>query len=352
MTALSVVASTEAEVNAPLQEYVEANPVSVLLDDNLRARFFAEIEAKLGEFQPDLSTDKGRKTVGSFARQYVTTKTAIDAAGKKMNEEARARIDAVDAVRREVRERLDDMRDRARAPLTKWEEKEKERKEKIAAVLDLLSTAPVVLATDTSETIAARLAQVEAVPDEEVYAKGKDTALTALRAAHERILQDEADRAELSRLRVEKEKRDREEAERLAAEKQAADERAAAERRAAEEAARKERAEQEAKEREEAAALRAAAEAEARAKAAAQAEIDRLAAQKAALEKAEAERIAEERRKAAEEEKRQSSIRHRSAVMKAAKEGLMKQCGLTEDTAKAIVTAITQGLIPNVTVNF
>lgn len=57
-------------------------------------------------------------------------------------------------------------------------------------------------------------------------------------------------------------------------------------------------------------------------------------------------------RKAAEEEKRQSNIRHRSAVMKAAKEGLMKQCWLDEAAAKAIVTAITQGLIPNVTVNF
>lgn len=95
-----------------------------------------------------------------------------------------------------------------------------------------------------------------------------------------------------------------------------------------------------------------ATEAEAKAKAEAQAEIDRLAAEKAALERAEAARRAEEARKAAEEERRQKNARHRSKVMREAKEALMKHLHMDDGTARDIVTAITQGLIPNVTINF
>lgn len=328
--------------DGPLAPFVEANPVSVLINDGLRARFFAEIEAKLGEFQPDLSTEKGRKAIASFARQYVSTKTAIDAAGKDMNETARAQIAAVDAVRREVREKLDGMRDRARQPLTEWEDAEEKRLEEVKRIMALLKSAPVITSTDTAATVAARIAVVEAIQtDDETLAGMKTTALEALRAGHARIVQDEADRAELAKLRAEREARDRADAKRLAAEQRAKD--------AAEHAA---RAEREAKEREEAAANRAAAEAEAKARREAQAEIDRLAAEARALKEAEELRQAEEKRKTDEDERRQKNIRHREAVISKARNTLAKALNIDEETAARIIAAISQGLIPNVTINF
>lgn len=341
MNATVVALKDETVIPAPLAPYVEANPVSVLLNDDLRARFLAEIEQTVADFVPDLTTTAGRKEIASLARKVASTKVAIDEAGKALNETARAQIAAVDKVRREAREKLDALRDRARAPLDEWEAQEEMRREQIALVLDLLRTAPIILASDTSETIAERLANVEQAPDEAVYAKGKAAAIEALTAAHARMLQDDADRAELARLRAEREERERADAERLAAES-----------RAAEQAARKEREEKAVKEREEAAARRAAAEAEAKAKAEAQAEIDRIAAENAALERAEADRRAEEARKAAEEEKRQKNARHRARIMRETKEGLMKQLKFDEGTARDVVTAITQGLIPNTTINF
>jgi colicin import membrane protein len=68
--------------------------------------------------------------------------------------------------------------------------------------------------------------------------------------------------------------------------------------------------------------------------------------------RAEADRIAEEKRKADEEAKRQKDRAHRTTVMKAAKEALMLNCELGEGPARDIVTVISNGLIPNVTVNF
>jgi colicin import membrane protein len=46
----------------------------------------------------DVTTEKGRKAIASMAYKVARTKTAIDEAGKKLNEEARARINAVDEI--------------------------------------------------------------------------------------------------------------------------------------------------------------------------------------------------------------------------------------------------------------
>jgi colicin import membrane protein len=55
------------------------------------------------------------------------SKTAIDDAGKKLNEEARAKINAVDAQRRKIREELDALAEEVRKPLTEWEKAEDQR---------------------------------------------------------------------------------------------------------------------------------------------------------------------------------------------------------------------------------
>src|SRR5690606_11791300 len=106
---------------------VNQTPAIVLTDKKSRDEFYAHVQAEVDAFEPDLSTDKGRKAIASLAYKIARTKTAIDDAGKKLNEEARAKINAVDAERRAVREHFDALSAKVRQPLTEWEEGEKKR---------------------------------------------------------------------------------------------------------------------------------------------------------------------------------------------------------------------------------
>lgn len=363
---------------------VEQTPVVVLTDKAQRESFYEHIQREVDAFEPDLTTEKGRKAIASLAYKIARTKTAIDDAGKKLNEDARARINAVDAERRAVKEKLTALAVEVRRPLTEWEEFEKERITDCRAVIDGIKAAAVVTIEDTAATVRARGAEVwntaidaDRFGDMAAEANAaKEMAVATLKSALARLTKEEADRVELDRLRAEaaeREERDRAEREareaeeRAAAEAKAAEERRIADERAAEErrvaaekaeAARIERAKQEAA----AAAERAAKEEQAKrdrehaeqiaaerrraeeAEAKAQAERDRIAAD-------EAERQAEAKRLADEQAARDADQKHRSAVMKAAKEAIMT-CGVDEEAAKKIVLLIRSGEVPNVALRF
>lgn len=341
---------------------VEATPVIVLTDEAKFNQFYEAMREECDRLDPDLSTVKGRKAIASLAFKVARTKTAIDDAGKKLNEEARARINAVDEARRKIRQQLDDLRDEVRKPLTDWETAEEAREELAKAQLAQLREFYRVDITDSAADVEQRIAEVEAiVVDPDVHGDAiiianniKQSTLQTLRDAHARLVREEADRAELERLRAEQAKREaedqaRREAEeaeqrRIAAEK-AEKERLEQLQRDAEEKARKE-AEDAAAERERqheealAAERRRAEEAEA----AAQAERDRAAAEERA-------RQAEAERAAAEARAREADRAHRSKVMTDAKVAIMT-CGASEDIAKAIVLAIVAGKIPHVSIRF
>lgn len=270
------------------------------------------IEAEVRSHAPDVTTAKGRKAIASLAYKVAQSKTALDEAGKALNEAARQQINAVDAERRKVRDRLDALRDEARAPLTAWEKAEEERVQRIKDRLEKVRTAHTMLPEGaTAEQIAALLARVEAMAIDDTWAefvadaaRYKDQAVATLRNMQAEATRREAQEAELARLRAEAEARA--EADRKRAEAEAAEAaRVAAEKAEAERQARIEQEKQEA-------AARAAAEAEARAKA----EADRLvaeakaAADRAAQEAAEREaallrRIEEDRQR--EEKARQEA---------------------------------------------
>jgi len=330
----------------------------------------ARIEQQVRAHVPDLTTKKGRDAIKSLAYTVARSKTALDDAGKALNEEARAQIAVVDAARRRIRDKLDALRDEARKPLDDWEAAEETRIDALKARLDRLTNA--VPAEDTSATIKALIARVEQTAIDDSWAeylphagKAKDATLNRLRAQLVATEQREAEQAELARLRAEAEARA--EADRIKAEQEAAEaarnaaEKAEAERaaqierdkqeaaqRAAQEAEDRARAEaakaqREAEERE-AALKRAADEAEARhqrelakskadAEAAAQAERNRIAAQRKADEEA--------------QRKREESTRIRNRV----KRDII--AALTEmPSNEAIADALIAGSIPNCTVRF
>ena len=346
---------------------VSANPVIVLTDAKTYSEFYARMKAETDAHVPDLTTAKGRGEIAALAYKVTRTKTAIDAAGKKLNEEARAKINAVDEQRRKIREELDALAATVRKPLTEWEAKEEERTKAAANIFARLDNYVNIQTRGwSSDHVREHISDLnmivldaDVLRDDlgEAIAK-KETALVALETALAGAVQYEKDQAELARLRAEKEERERAERERIA-----------------QEAA--ERAEREREERERAAAAEWERNAEiARLKAieqaaemardeerrkAKQAEIDRAAAHAAELAKIEAENRrladAERNRLAAiekakrEEEARAADRKHRSAIMSAAKSAIMT-CGADEETAKKIVLAIVAGEVPNTRISF
>lgn len=268
----------------------------------------------------DISTPSGRRAVASLAYKIARSKTALDAMGKDLVSDWKARASAVDEERRRIRQELDELADEIRKPLTHWENAEKARVAAHEAALNAICESPGFYAADnTAADLRHRLDLLEHYParDWQEFAKRAADALAgeiaktkvALDAAEKREA-EAAETARLARERAEQERRAREaliaenarreaeekarlaaeaEARRVEQEKRAAEERAAAEAKAAADKAQREREAVEAE--------KAAAEARAR-----KAEEDRIAAAKAAeaerarieREKQEAERRAEQ----------------------------------------------------------
>lgn len=346
--------------------FIVQNPVAVLTDPKSYSEFYLSVKAQLAEFVPDTSTERGRKEIASMAYKVRRSKTAIDDAGKKLNEDARAKINAVDASRRKIRDELEALATEVRKPLTAWEDAEDARKEQAASDLKRIAEMSVVLASDTAEVLKARWEALNAITlREDVHLDGIDharakaeDALDILEAARARAQKHEDDQRELARLRAEQEERDRiaretkakEDAERAAKERaeQADAEQKAREERVAEgarQSAIREAAAEQRRRDAEAAALRAEQEGK----------IAKLEAEKreAALkaereESARQEAAARERR---EQEAREADRAHRGKIMGAAKDAMIP-LGAKEPVAKAIVLAIVANEIPNVSLRF
>lgn len=327
----------------------------------------ARIEAEVRAHVPDTSTAKGREAIKSLAYKVARSKTALDEAGKALNEEARAQINQVDAARRAIRDRLDALKDEARKPLTDWEAAEAVRQARDAQILDQLTQHGMTGQEPSADIIAAgyRIREL-ALPDDfggdrDAAEAARAASMQALRNMFEAAKTRETDAAELVRLRAEaveraaadeaaRIERERIEAERLAAER-AEQARKDAEARAAREAderAAREKAEAERIERAKAeAAQKAAAEAEARH----QCELAEAARREQEAAQRERDRMAAEKR--AEEEaqrKREENARIRNRVRReiAAALSALPQPLTPETVAEALVA----GGIPNTTVRF
>ncbi|EHK77728.1 hypothetical protein SM0020_12410 [Sinorhizobium meliloti CCNWSX0020] len=301
---------TKTETATALVALVEANPTLVLIDDKKFEDFYEHVKAEAKALPVDLSTEKGRKAIKSMAHKIARTKTAIDEAGKKLNAEARAKIDAVDESRRKIRERFDALKDEVRAPLTEWEEAEEERLAKVERFFNRMDACSKVALDDTAESVKYRHESLSLITVElEVFhsrhteaVQALDRTLSVLRDAYDRLTREEEERTELARLRAEKEERERQEAERKAAEERAEIERRVAEERKAREEAEAKRQEEErakiAQEAEEKAKREAAEKLEAERKEM-QAKLEDM--QRRAREEEEARHNAEVARKQAEE---------------------------------------------------
>jgi len=318
---------------APLSELTAVEAFTGDALDSILRR----IEDEVSGFIPDLTTATGRKAIASMAHKVSKSKVVIEDLGKGLVSEWKDKAKKVDASRRQSREFLDNLRDKVRKPLTDWEaEKEAEEQAELRRIADEAAAEKAKIEADRA------VAQKEEDEKREAAQKILDDREAAI-AKREEEARQKAERIQGEADRKEEVARLRQEAEELAlarAEEQVQKAQEDAARRVAEEKIKAENAE------------RARVEAEARAK----------IEQEQAVQKAKDDAVAEARRKESErleaelakkraDEARQADEDHRRNINRAALSGVM-DCGVDEATAKKVITAISKGIIQNVTINY
>jgi len=365
-----------------LQIFNQNNIVAAFENKGGLDDLFSRMEKEAKSLVPDLTTDKGRKAIAAQAHKVSKAKVLVDDHGKDLVSAEKARLKLIDDDRKSWRDRCDALRDEIRAPLTAWEDAEKERVEKHRANIEgfkLISQTVGMSASELQFALNTAKAQVIGDEWEEFKAEAivaKQAAVEVLEFALDAQTKLEAEQAELARLRqesIEREQaeRDRKIAEdaanaaRLEAEQKANAERQADAKREAEAIAAAESAKREAEqakvnaEREQARLVAENEAAELRQKEALrQAESDRVAAlakaeqdQKDAIEverkQVEAKRLEAEKAK----QKRLADVEHVRGINQSLMGALMS-LSLSEGQAKAVITKIAKNEIKHISIQY
>jgi hypothetical protein len=316
----------------------------------------------------DISTDANRKALASLAYKVARSKTYIDEEGKALGEDLRDRLGKINDERKRARERMEALKDEVRKPLTDYENADKARIAAHEATLAEIDGAKTHTAANWqllgSECIADRIREIENDPrnwqEFDVRAAGvKAVALNSMRKNLADAQKYEAEQAELARHRAEAAERaikEREEAAARAAteaaERKAKEAAEAAQRAAEAEQRRLEREKADAEERaQRLEAQRVADEANARRREQ-EAAAEAVRAQERAVE-AERQRVAAVAvREKADADARERNKTHRAAINRAARDAFVGEGLATIAEATAIVKAIAEGKIPNVTIAY
>lgn len=344
----------EAEA-VPVLAKVDQDPKLLLLGKVDTVEYFIQLSAEVASDGEDISTAAARDRIKSRAQSIRTRKAAIDRTRKGLTEHWRTQTNAVNAVGKVLESEYDALIEKVRAPVTAWEKAEEARKAEADRIIADLTAAATIAYGMTSADVQERLDRIRGMNlNPEILGIRLDMAedlkaeaVAKLTEAVAGLKAQEAQDAELERLRAEQERQ------RIAAEQAEADRRAkeAAEATAKAEAERLERAKAEAAEQAkreaEEAAKREIEEANRRAEEAeraAEAERKRLADEEAA-------RKAAADAEAQEQARREADIAHRQQVIDTAAEALTG-LGLTKKLATAVVNAVAAGNVPNMEVRF
>ena len=325
---------------------------------------FSKVKAEVEAHVPDIETVEGRKHIKALAAKISSSKTAIDKPLRDYLREIKALPKVVEKNARESVERFDALRDATLKPLNDAQAHQDAIISRMDEIVRLCSQDD--LQSDTVRLWVDEVAEVDVETTfwPELIKKAKasvEGAMSATTATLNRLIESEKQAAELERLRKEAEENAQRERDRLIAEEAARkaqeEERRRAEQRVMEEQRKAEesrlaqlKAEQDAKRAE-----RARIEAEEQHKldadlAEQQAkERERIAAENAKKQAEEQQALALQRQKE-EEEKRAADKAHRVAINRAALADLIAQASLTEEQAKAVITAVAKGLVANMKV--
>jgi len=347
----------------PLQNL---NALDVFSTDGGLDPIIEKVKEQVRSEHYDISTEEGRKRIGSVAKKIGSTKVTLQNMALELTEDWRKKTKAVNSEKKRMTEELDALRDEVKQPLDEYREREKNRVDGHETRLNAIENADLFEFPDPSaDMIAERLNLLEDMykRDWEEFAQRAENHYTESKKKLEALLETrkkrDAEQAELERLRKEKEERERQEREEKLKAEAAEKARKEAEEKAAKdaaEAAAKAKAEQDRLEREnrEAAERAEAAEkqriaAEQKAKADAEEAAKKAAADKEAALQAERERVEAEKKAEAEAAaKREADKKHKAKINNEAVESLMQHAALDEVQARAVVSAIAKAEIKNV----
>lgn len=330
-------------------------------------KLIAGVEAKVRAIPAaDHTTEKGRNEIKALAYKVTRSKTALDELGKNHVAELKKAAGVVDADRRIIRDRLDALKDEVRKPVTEFEAADEKRIDAHKANMETLQGLDTFAAgQETLDEIESRLetlCRLQMLEWEE-FTDGANRLMarmaTSLPIIRDKLVKQEAEKAELERLR-------KAEAERQEAQRKIDAERAQKERdreiseRAVRETEERNAAVAKTKENERLAAIARAEKAEAGAKEAAErAEADKAKSWEAAERSRKAAVEAERRRvadaKAAEEaatRKREANKAYLMKINNAALTDMMDAGGITEKQGKAIIIAIASGKVANISIQY
>jgi len=293
-------------------EIEEANALIAFQSENGLDPIIDQVERMVEDFEPDVTTAKGRKECASFAHKISSFKVYLDNLGKDLTSEWKKKSKMVDSSRKSMRDRMDELKARARKELLVWESVEEARIK--ARNETILSLNEMSFIGESIEDIRRKLTLLELMRTNEYeeftdqidpliaskIKEGSEYLVIAIKdAEREEELQRlrEAEQARLEQDRIEKERIEKVKYEEAIREEARLKEIAKkeAEVKAIEEANRR--------------ALQQAEEAK-------QAEIRRVEREVAALKKAEEDRIEKERLIKEEEDRKQRDLEYKELVKK------------------------------------
>lgn len=355
------------------------DPVALYTDAGISGLIAKVKEVALSEVR-DISTPSGRATIKSLAAKVARSKTLIDDAGEGLIEESRKKVTTVNALRKQWRDEMDALKTEVRAPLTEWEDTEKNRMAAHeAALVGIEQTGRNALDLWLSMEVPAMEASIHKIRGDnrdyqEFEARHQvvaQQAIANLEAGIAKKQNHDADAEELKRLKIAEEKRRQDEREARIAKEAADKARADAEAKAATDAKSAEdkaAADRKKAEEEQAASAererKAIADKEAADKRASDAEarIEKERTDAANAERERAERVKRDEEAAAA--KREADKKHHAKINNEAMDAIVgailpviaeHHSGNREEgekIARAIVTAIAQGGVPNVKISY
>jgi colicin import membrane protein len=318
------------------------------------------IRAEVRAIDTDISTETGRKAIGSLALKVSKTKTFIEDRRLALVADEKRRLAVIDSEGKRFRDALDELRDEVKKPLEEWLESEAKRmrshESRIAMMHDVADALFIAIASvDNASKHLDELFNHDFQEFAKRATQAHERARLHLDACRERIVKDEAERIEKERAEAEAAEKRRIEREAKIAEDARIKAEAAAKKREEEQAAAAKRREEEVAEavaKEKARAEKAAEERERQAEAdkveaATKAERERIAAVDAERQR---QRDADAR---AEKERlnRQANKGHREAAHALAINHLVA-CTIEQSVAETVIDVIARGLIPGVTITY
>lgn len=302
----------------------KANAMTVFKSADQIEDILQKVEREVMSFVPDVTTAKGRKEIASLAYKVAQTKTYLDGLGKDLVAELKEIPKLIDANRKTVRDRLDELKEKARQPLTDYEVeqeriKQEEEAKRAAEELAMKIESDHEMALLMNDAFDRELAEKKAEQERQRIAREEEIK----RQAEERAKREAEEKA-AAEIAAAKKREEEAIAAKAQAELLAKQEKEKAEREAKDALERAEREKQEAIEAE---------------RKKAQEEADRIRRE---TEAKEAARLVEEKRIKDEEERRAQDKAHRKEVNNKILADLVK-AGASEDVAKNIITAIVKG---------